>query len=216
MSENCHMVYCGLSVLDTQGDFCLFLYVLVVASALKLTWHYKLIHKVCEGSARFLFRKMEHSALLKPRRQFTRVWPFAVWAVTNDPPHHHMYNFETLYKSFPRGWFISMLPTLCQIAICEDIKRFSRCFLALRKHEVSVLDSLQAGCKWKCEGFTNIKFPSLMRGKGAMAKAECETPLKVPSGKVTICYWTWPLSSLIYPLNMVIINYPYLCQFTRG
>ena len=25
----------------------------------------------------------------------------------------------------------------------------------------------------------------------------------LPSGKLTVCYWTWPLNSLIYPLEMV-------------
>ena len=36
----------------------------------------------------------------------------------------------------------------------------------------------------------------------------------VPFGKLTGCYWTWPLSSLIYPLKMVIF-YSYV-SFPEG
>ena len=29
---------------------------------------------------------------------------------------------------------------------------------------------------------------------------------KLPSGKLTVCYWTWPFSSLIYPWKMVMFH----------
>ena len=31
-------------------------------------------------------------------------------------------------------------------------------------------------------------------------------PKDLPSGKQTVCYWKWPLKSLIYPLKMVIFH----------
>ena len=36
----------------------------------------------------------------------------------------------------------------------------------------------------------------------------------VPSGKLTVCYWKWPFSSLIYPLKFV--SFHVFCMFTRG